>query len=50
MIPWYRMAASGILNTRLVLILIYGTATIPIGVWLMMGFFKTIPKELEKLQ
>jgi len=49
MIPWYRMAAKwGILNTRLVLILIYGTATIPIGVWLMMGFFKTIPKELEE--
>lgn len=49
MIPWYQMAADwGILNTKLVLILIYGTATIPIGVWLMMGFFKTLPKELEE--
>lgn len=49
MIPWYQMAANwGILNTKLVLILIYGTATIPIGVWLMMGFFRTLPKELEE--
>lgn len=48
-IPWYKMAAAmGILNTRLVLILIYGTATIPIGVWLMTGFFASIPKELEE--
>lgn len=49
MIPWYQMASNwGILNTKLVLILIYGTATIPIGVWLMMGFFKALPKELEE--
>ncbi|WP_163182677.1 carbohydrate ABC transporter permease [Neobacillus sedimentimangrovi] len=49
MIPWYQMASNwGVLNTKLVLILIYGTATIPIGVWLMMGFFKTLPKELEE--
>jgi multiple sugar transport system permease protein len=49
MVPWYRMAANlGILNTKLVLILIYGTSTIPIGVWLMMGFFKALPKELEE--
>lgn len=48
-IPWYQMAANwGILNTKLVLILIYGTSTIPIGVWLMMGFFRTLPKELEE--
>ncbi len=49
MVPWYQMAASwGILDTKLVLILIYGTATIPIGVWLMMGFFRTLPRELEE--
>lgn len=48
-IPWYRMASNlGILNTKFVLILIYGTATIPIGVWLMTGFFKALPKELEE--
>lgn len=49
MIPWYKTASLlGIVNTRLVLILIYGTSTIPIGVWLMKGFFASVPKELEE--
>jgi multiple sugar transport system permease protein len=49
MIPWYRAASAlGIVNTKLVLILIYGTSTIPIGVWLMQGFFASLPKELEE--
>lgn len=49
MVPWYKMAANmGILNTKTALVLIYLTATIPIGVWLMSGFFKGIPKELEE--
>lgn len=48
-LPWYRMAARlGILNTRIALILIYLTATIPICVWLMSGFVKNIPIELEE--
>jgi len=49
MIPWYRMAANmGILDTKLVLILIYGTSTIPIAIWLLMGFFRALPDELEE--
>ncbi len=49
MVPWYRMAASlKILNTRQGLVLIYLTSTIPISVWLMSGFFKGIPYELEE--
>jgi ABC-type sugar transport system, permease component len=49
MIPWYKMSASlGILNTLKALILIYGTATIPIGVWIMSGFFAIIPRELDE--
>ena len=49
MVPWYKMASMlHILNTRTVLTLIYGTATIPIGVILMSGFFKALPKELEE--
>ncbi|MCU6709833.1 carbohydrate ABC transporter permease [Paenibacillus sp. J5C_2022] len=49
MIPWYKMAASlSLLNTKTVLVLIYGTLTIPVGVWIMSGFFKTIPIELEE--
>lgn len=49
MIPWYKMASLfGIMNTKLVLILIYGTATIPVSVWIMSGFFSNIPKDLEE--
>jgi len=49
MVPWYRMAATlGILNTKLVLVLIYGTTTIPISVWLMSGFFRHVPRQLEE--
>jgi ABC-type glycerol-3-phosphate transport system permease component len=49
MIPWYKMAAAlHLLNTKAVLTLIYGTMTIPVGVWIMSGFFKTIPRELEE--
>jgi multiple sugar transport system permease protein len=49
MIPWYKMAAAfKLLNTKTVLVLIYGTMTIPVGVWILSGFFRTIPKELEE--
>lgn len=49
MIPWYRMAnAWSIVDTKLCLILIYTTITIPITIFMMSGFFKTIPKELEE--
>lgn len=49
MTPWYRLAMNwGLVNTRLALILIYGTVTIPIGVWLMSGFMNAIPDELEE--
>lgn len=49
MIPWYKIASAfSLLNTKTVLVLIYGTMTIPVGVWIMSGFFKTIPIELEE--
>lgn len=49
MIPWYKMAAAfTLLNTKTILVMIYGTLTIPVGVWIMSGFFKTIPIELEE--
>ncbi|MCU6798216.1 carbohydrate ABC transporter permease [Paenibacillus sp. WQ 127069] len=49
MIPWYKMASAfSLLNTKSILVLIYGTLTIPVGVWIMSGFFKTIPIELEE--
>ncbi|WP_168735756.1 carbohydrate ABC transporter permease [Cohnella fermenti] len=49
MIPWYKMAAAfSLLNTKTILVMIYGTLTIPVGVWIMSGFFRTLPNELEE--
>lgn len=49
MVPWYNIAASlNLVNTREVLVLIYQTLTIPAAVWLMAGFYRAIPRELEE--
>lgn len=49
MIPWYKLASAfSLLNTKTVLVLIYNTMTIPVAVWIMSGFFKSVPKELEE--
>lgn len=49
MIPWYKFASTThLLDTKIVLVMIYNTLTIPVGVWIMSGFFKVIPKELEE--
>ncbi|CAN7757058.1 carbohydrate ABC transporter permease [Paenibacillus sp. 2RAB27] len=49
MIPWYKFASSmSLLNTKTILVMIYCTMTIPVGVWIMSGFFKTIPIDLEE--
>ncbi|MSO95642.1 MAG: carbohydrate ABC transporter permease [Thermoleophilia bacterium] len=41
------VARLGIGNSLLALIVIYPSFTIPFATWLLMGFFKTIPQELE---
>ncbi len=38
----------GLTNTLLSLILIYPTFLIPFGTWLLTGYFRTIPKEIEE--
>jgi len=49
MIPWYKFASAfSLLDSKTALVLIYNTMTIPVGVWIMSGFFKVIPKELEE--
>jgi multiple sugar transport system permease protein len=35
-------------NTKWALVLVYPTFTIPFCLWLMMGFFKRVPKEIEE--
>lgn len=38
----------GLQDTRWALVLIYPTITIPVSVWLLTGFFKSIPKDIEE--
>jgi multiple sugar transport system permease protein len=40
--------AYGLFDTPLALILVYPTILIPFSTWLLMGYFKTIPYELEE--
>jgi multiple sugar transport system permease protein len=42
-IQWY-----GLFDSPLALILVYPTILIPFSTWLLMGYFKTIPYELEE--
>jgi multiple sugar transport system permease protein len=47
-LPLSRVVAEVGLQDRLwALILVYPSFTVPFSTWLMMGFFKTIPRELE---
>ena len=49
LIPLYRIASDlGILDTYLVMILVYGTYGIPFGIWIMKGFYETVPRVLEE--
>ncbi|HHY46738.1 MAG TPA: carbohydrate ABC transporter permease [Firmicutes bacterium] len=38
----------GLLDTKLGLVLLYLSFTLPFAIWIMTGFFKTIPVELEE--
>ena len=47
-IPLSRVvSALGLQDTLWSLILVYPSFTVPFSIWLLMGFFKAIPKELE---
>jgi multiple sugar transport system permease protein len=48
-IPLYRVLAElGATNTLIALFLSYPTFTVPFCTWLLIGFFKALPKELEE--
>lgn len=48
-IPLFRIVVQlGLQNTIWALIVVYPTMTIPFSTWLLMGFFKSIPRELEE--
>ena len=48
-IPLFRMLRSaGLLDTLLALILAYSTFSLPWVVWIMTGYFQSVPRELEE--
>ena len=48
-IPLFRMVTSLHLNDTIwSLVLVYPTISIPFSTWLLMGFFKSIPRDLEE--
>jgi multiple sugar transport system permease protein len=48
-IPLSRVVASlGLQDSLWALVLVYPTFTVPFCTWLMMGFFKVIPKDIEE--
>jgi multiple sugar transport system permease protein len=48
-IPFSRLISlMGLQNTLASLVIIYPTFTVPFCTWLLMGFFKTLPKEIEE--
>jgi multiple sugar transport system permease protein len=48
-IPFSRLVSTlGLQNTLWSLVLIYPTFTVPFCTWLLMGFFKSLPKEVEE--
>ncbi|MCA1042518.1 carbohydrate ABC transporter permease [Bacillus infantis] len=48
-IPMYMIIKSmGILDTQLALILVYTSLNVPFAIWLLIGFFDSIPKELDE--
>jgi multiple sugar transport system permease protein len=49
LIPLYKIAADlRLLNTYTIMILIFGAYGVPLGIWMMKGFFESIPMELEE--
>ena len=42
------VAALGLMDSRWALVLVHPTMTIPFCTWLMLGFFRGVPRELEE--
>jgi len=42
------VAALGLMDSRWALAVLYPTFTIPLGTWLLIGFFRAVPRELEE--
>jgi ABC-type glycerol-3-phosphate transport system permease component len=48
-IPYFRlMSELGLLNTHVALILAYSSFALPFSVWMLIGFFRSIPREIDE--
>ena len=48
-IPYFRlMSELGLINTYLALILAYSSFSLPFSVWMLIGFFRSIPREIDE--
>lgn len=48
-IPYFRlMSELGLINTHLALILAYSSFALPFSVWMLIGFFRSIPREIDE--
>lgn len=48
-IPYFQiMAQAGLINTYLALILAYTSFALPFSIWMLIGFFRAIPRELDE--
>ena len=49
MVPIYRLAvATDMLDRRITLVIVYTGMLAPLAVWLMVGFFQQIPRDIEE--
>jgi len=42
------MSELGLIDTHLALILVYSSFSVPFAVWMLVGFFRTIPREIDE--
>lgn len=48
-VPLYVMMNSfGLLNTRTALVLLYAASSVPFAIWILKGFFDTLPRSLDE--
>jgi multiple sugar transport system permease protein len=48
-VSFSRLVANlGLQDSRWALVVLYPTITVPVSVWLLMGFFKSIPRDIEE--
>jgi ABC-type glycerol-3-phosphate transport system permease component len=48
-IPYFQiMSDLGLIDTHLALILVYSSFSVPFAVWMLVGFFRTIPREIDE--